>query len=354
MLQPQWFQDQQWAKHWAGEWSFFSSICLGYQYTKMLNDTLGISLDVSLFMSKEGYTTCSLEKEDLARFGTALANKVIKDETIVDIWCTDLKKATDTVLTLTKNLKEKEVTEERFLQFLDAFYAYGSPHRAVKIVVDFLPPDVLERLLPKLSDARVYAEPSYAETEGYMQHIAQKISEKTGYAPELILATTLEELKEYFKSSTLPIIQELEARHKRSVILFEKGTYVLLTEDDAEAFEKTIIEKQASATSIKGTKAYPGKITGKVQIILDAKEDVDFKEGTILVTGMTRPEYLSIIKKASAFITDAGGMLSHAAITARELKKPCIVGTEIATKVLKDGDLIEVDADNGVITILDS
>jgi pyruvate,water dikinase len=71
---------------------------------------------------------------------------------------------------------------------------------------------------------------------------------------------------------------------------------------------------------------------------------INFIEGDILVTGMTRPEYLPFVKKCSAFITDAGGMLSHAAITARELHKPCIIGTEIATKILKDGDLIEVDA----------
>jgi phosphoenolpyruvate synthase/pyruvate phosphate dikinase len=52
------------------------------------------------------------------------------------------------------------------------------------------------------------------------------------------------------------------------------------------------------------------------------------------------------------FVTNEGGLLSHAAIVARELKKPCIIGTKIATKVLKDGDLVEVNADTGVVTIL--
>ena len=67
---------------------------------------------------------------------------------------------------------------------------------------------------------------------------------------------------------------------------------------------------------------------------------------------MTRPLFLPLIIKSSAFITDAGGTLSHAAITARELRKPCIVGTKIATRVLKDGDLVEVDANEGVVRIL--
>lgn len=67
---------------------------------------------------------------------------------------------------------------------------------------------------------------------------------------------------------------------------------------------------------------------------------------------MTTPDFFIIIEKAKAVITDIGGVTCHAAITARELKKPCIIGTEIATKVLKDGDLVEVDANNGIVRIL--
>ena len=64
------------------------------------------------------------------------------------------------------------------------------------------------------------------------------------------------------------------------------------------------------------------------------------------------PTILSAMQKASAFITDEGGVTCHAAIVARELKKPCIIGTKIATKVLKDGDLVEVDTEKGVVKIL--
>ena len=77
-----------------------------------------------------------------------------------------------------------------------------------------------------------------------------------------------------------------------------------------------------------------------------------FDEGDILVTGMTRPEFMNVIKKASAIITDVGGILCHAAITAREMKIPCIVGTAVATKVLKDGDIVEVDANSGIVKII--
>jgi len=89
-----------------------------------------------------------------------------------------------------------------------------------------------------------------------------------------------------------------------------------------------------------------------VRIVFNPAKIKNFEKGDVLVTGMTRPEFLQIMKKAVAFVTDAGGMLSHAAIVARELKKPCILATEVATKVLHDGDLVEVDANKGIVKII--
>lgn len=66
----------------------------------------------------------------------------------------------------------------------------------------------------------------------------------------------------------------------------------------------------------------------------------------------TNPSYVSIMKKAKAIITDDGGITSHAAIISRELRIPCIVGTKIATKVLKDRDMVEVDAYKGIVRIV--
>jgi pyruvate,water dikinase len=73
------------------------------------------------------------------------------------------------------------------------------------------------------------------------------------------------------------------------------------------------------------------------------------KDGNILVSAATSPSIMPAMKKAAAFVTDEGGLTSHAAIVARELNTPCVFGTKIATKVLNDCDLIEVDATNGII-----
>ena len=74
--------------------------------------------------------------------------------------------------------------------------------------------------------------------------------------------------------------------------------------------------------------------------------------GDILVSIATRPEMLPVMKKAAAIVTDEGGITCHAAIVSRELKIPCIVGTQTATSVLKDGDKVEVDTEKGVVKTL--
>lgn len=106
---------------------------------------------------------------------------------------------------------------------------------------------------------------------------------------------------------------------------------------------------------IKGQTGSGGKARGKVRVIKN-KEDLagaQFNYGEVLVCSMTAPEYLPLMIKAAAVVTDLGGILSHAAIVCRELKKPAVVGTKNATQVLKDGDFVDVDGDKGVVKIID-
>lgn len=95
----------------------------------------------------------------------------------------------------------------------------------------------------------------------------------------------------------------------------------------------------------KGTKPI---VKGKVRIVLNPSMGF-FDAGEILLAPMTSPEYVFLMKKAGAIVTDTGGLTSHAAIVSRELGIPCIIGTKIATKIFKDGDVIEVDANRGIV-----
>jgi phosphohistidine swiveling domain-containing protein len=128
--------------------------------------------------------------------------------------------------------------------------------------------------------------------------------------------------------------------------------------DFDEKFWQNVLRLHEAAdniNSIKGVVASKGVCRGEVKVILDAKGDAGkFKKGNILVTSMTRPEFLPLMNKAAAFITDEGGISCHAAIVAREMNKPCIIATRNATRILKDGDLVEVDANNGVVKIINN
>ncbi len=103
---------------------------------------------------------------------------------------------------------------------------------------------------------------------------------------------------------------------------------------------------------IKGNIANSGYVCGKARIIEPHTLVENFKYGNIIVSKMTTPDLIKIIKRASAIVTDEGGITCHAAIISREMNIPCIIGTKIATKVLKDGDLVEVDANKGIVRII--
>lgn len=100
---------------------------------------------------------------------------------------------------------------------------------------------------------------------------------------------------------------------------------------------------------LKGIAASSGKVRDKVRILSDSSENNKMRKGEILVVEMTDPLYMPAIQKAAAIITNIGGILSHAAITSRELGIPCVVNTEKATEVLKDGQTVVVDGDKGEV-----
>ena len=113
------------------------------------------------------------------------------------------------------------------------------------------------------------------------------------------------------------------------------------------------VTKPIESTRMYGQVGNPGVVRGQVRIVELANiATTDFLKNEILVCDMTTPEYISLIKKAAGVITNRGGILSHAAIICRELKKPCLVGTKNATTTLKNGDEIELNATRGAVHLL--
>ena len=146
--------------------------------------------------------------------------------------------------------------------------------------------------------------------------------------------------------------ETLRQRYENTIMIsLERKGYTIAIGTEAnkikDQLDKSI--QQAAGGQIRGKTANWGKVQGRVKIIIDRKDFETFKEGDILVAGMTRPEHVPLMKKAAAIVTNEGGITCHAAIVSRELGKPCIIGTKVATEVLKNGDLVEVDANHGVV-----
>jgi phosphohistidine swiveling domain-containing protein len=120
---------------------------------------------------------------------------------------------------------------------------------------------------------------------------------------------------------------------------------------------KNHLEEKKNTKMVEGMVASKGKVTGKV-VVLRERDHKNYaqvlagKKDFVLVTFMTRPEIVPHLKEACAIVTNEGGITCHAAIVSRELGVPCIVGTKHATEVFKDGDLVEVDAENGVVKVI--
>ncbi|MFA6227030.1 MAG: PEP-utilizing enzyme [Candidatus Paceibacterota bacterium] len=110
--------------------------------------------------------------------------------------------------------------------------------------------------------------------------------------------------------------------------------------------------KKHKSDEVKGRTAFKGVVRGIARIVTHSNDIDKVKEGDILIAQMTFPSFISAMQKSAAFVTDEGSITCHAAIIAREMKKPCIIGTKNATHVLKDGDMVEVDADKGIVRII--
>lgn len=250
-----------------------------------------------------------------------------------------------------KKHQETKFNTILYRELWDKIGQYYQWHLIVKYLPDYASAEFLKDHLETLQDLRVqYAEPVGKAIFQILDKVVADVSASLSMELELVKCFTRDELSVYFDSGVVPERILLEERYKKAIVIGVEGGYIFITGEECKEIESFINKKDIN--EISGVSAYKGVVRGVAKVVLDPQEDVDFQEGDILIAGMTRVEYLPLVKKAAALVTDAGGILSHAAIIARELKKPCVIGTADATKIIKSGDMLEVDANNGVIRII--
>ncbi len=192
--------------------------------------------------------------------------------------------------------------------------------------------------------------------------LLEEIARRIGISNKELVMLSLEEIediiKNYYEMSE-EYLKKINDRKIGYAIIWENGKvklfyskYAIYLQDIASS-RIVDIENIDEKDIIKGNVANKGKVQGKVRILNSYSDIKKVKKGDIIVATMTTPDYISAMEKAAGFITDEGGITCHAAIISREFDVPCIVGTVNATKRLKDGQEIEMNAYNGTIKVIE-
>jgi phosphohistidine swiveling domain-containing protein len=226
--------------------------------------------------------------------------------------------------------------------------------KEIKMVKKELPPDLLKKINIIQEILYLYNERK-KEVLNQVNIYLRKIFEYR--FPGISLA----KIKIYYQLLPEEIIDLLKGKKIKEVEQRNKKWVYLIENEKIKSVEKKNFRKYFSLLSFQketkilyGIPASPGKVIGRVNVVLNISHLPKFKKDEILVAPFTNVNYLPIMSKAKAILTETGGLTSHAAIVSRELKKPCIVGIKNLLVALKDGDLVEVDANKGIIKILKS
>ncbi len=223
-----------------------------------------------------------------------------------------------------------------------------------KILIELgLPEEILN--LVKIMDEFAFFQDErkkyWIRSMSYLETLLQEIGKRKGISVQALKNAFFWEIEALMKGKDLKEAELLE-RQKYSVTIYQKEKPEIFIGEEArkkfEAFFGTEnIEKEY--IEMHGICACAGKAIGVAKVLNSSADVGKIQEGDILIARATDPEYVVAMKKAAAIVTDEGGITSHAAVVSRELNVPCLVGTKRATKMFKEGEMVEVDANHGVV-----
>ncbi len=192
------------------------------------------------------------------------------------------------------------------------------------------------------------------KTIHYFSKINTEIARRLNVDVKLVEHMTLHELRQFSSLDKKGLKEKLVERYDGSYY-YLNGTDELVISGPEYRKICSQMENKSNhkiTDEIRGMIANGGSVIGRAVICKGISEFSKVQDGDILVTSMTRPEFMPILRKVAAIVTDEGGITCHAAIVARELNIPAVIGTKVATKIIKDGMMVEVKANHGLVKIL--
>lgn len=191
----------------------------------------------------------------------------------------------------------------------------------------------------------------YMMKAAYFLHEFLKVIGKKHGLPPVMMAQTLPWEVLNIKKRLPKLTEELSLRQRSCTVTGSLSEGIKV--HSGEIFFPKGVQRRAKF-EIRGKVACGGKAVGRAKIVDRAEDIYKVNHGDIIVAPMTSPDFMPAIRRCVAIVTNFGGITCHAAIISREFNIPCVVSTNNATEVLKDKDLVEVDADNGIVKVLQS
>ncbi|MBU0457010.1 MAG: PEP/pyruvate-binding domain-containing protein [Nanoarchaeota archaeon] len=246
----------------------------------------------------------------------------------------------------TKERNRRMNERKKLIEKRNEYLKLLMPSKKDKTLIELISTYVLSK--PRRKD---YQSRSYYHLEKFYKEVSRRLD----IPLDLIRSATQEQI--YQGLSTGNIFEKnLKSQYEHHICYFDNGKVITLAEEQAQNFINNHVTKEKleidDSEIIMGNTAFHGKATGIVKVINDRTTMEKMEDGNILVSVATTPNIVPAMKKASAIVTDEGGLTCHAAIVSRELEVPCVVGTKFASKILQDGDMVEVDANQGIVRIL--
>jgi phosphohistidine swiveling domain-containing protein len=337
--------------------SLFTLSCIAHGYTAFLRPRIGFSYDALAGVGTRGHFHTLLNEERIAQQTEQVLKKDLKgfmEKTLLRAHqdgqkCIAKAKA----LSKLKNPLEKVRTIlDIYPRYISALGVYNCLWRYVGN--ETCKGKLTEKMIQKIGKERDQIAPGYPLMDALTQKWSIELGKKWKMNGGLLVYATLPELKTILERETIT------ANEKRVLQKRMQGYFYLFVEKGGteEVFTSKTLLKQIhqkwfevkAVNHVQGKTAFPGKVKGVVFNLQTHSRPPNGK--FVLVASMTHPKDIALIRKAQAIVTDEGGVLSHASIISRELKKTCIIGTKTATRLLAQGDKIEVDANKGTVRII--